>query len=132
MKARRAHDPLRNYIHVKDGGRSDLLPVTDAFWPDLAAGRYPQLEQGRLMSVYSFSEPWAMWETHPAGEELVMLLSGSADVVLEEDGGQRVVELRAAGDFVLIPPGTWHTARTTVATTMLFLTPGAGTTHRPV
>jgi hypothetical protein len=38
----------------------------------------------------------------------------------------------AERDHVLVPPNTWHTVRTEVATTMLFLTPGAGTEHRPV
>lgn len=132
MKIQKAHDALRNYVHLKDSGQSELLPIPETFWGDLAQGAYPQLEQGRLMSVFSFSEPWSDWECHPAGEEVVMLLAGSAELLLEEVGGKRVVELRASGDFVLVPRGIWHTARTSVATTMLFLTPGAGTIHRPV
>jgi hypothetical protein len=38
----------------------------------------------------------------------------------------------AERDHVLVPPNTWHTVRTEVATTMLFLTPGADTEHRTV
>lgn len=73
-----------------------------------------------------------MWERHPAGEELVMLLSGAATVVLEEAGQERIVQLSDPGAYVLVPQNVWHTARTSVPTTMLFLTPGAGTEHRPV
>jgi quercetin dioxygenase-like cupin family protein len=42
------------------------------------------------------------------------------------------VHLAKPGSYVLVPTNTWHTARTDVATTMLFLTPGLGTEHRPV
>lgn len=123
---------LSTYLHVRDGGRIDAVPVAESFWSDVAEGHLPQSDHGRLISAFTFGEPWATWERHPAGEELVMLLSGSATVILEQDGGERVVELGAPGDYVLVPPNTWHTARTAVATTMLLLTPGAGTEHRPV
>lgn len=123
---------LSTYLHVGDNGRIGPIPVSDTFWPDLAAGKHPQLDEGRLLSAFTFNEPWPSWERHPAGEELVLLLSGSASLVLEQDGTQRIVALDAPGDYVLVPRNTWHTARTQVATTLLFLTPGAGTEHRPV
>lgn len=127
-----AKDILSSYLHFRDGGRADAIPVSGSFWGELAAGEYPQLDQGRLMSAFTFSEPWSMWERHPAGEELVMLLSGTATVVLEEFDQERTVQLSDPGSYVLVPQNVWHTARTTVPTTMLFLTPGAGTEHRPV
>lgn len=123
---------LDTYLHFRDGGRVDPVPVSEAFWGELAAGKLPELDQGRLMTGFTFSEPWTMWERHPAGEELVMLLEGVATLVLEEDGQERTVELSQPGSYVLVPQGVWHTARTDVQTTMLFLTPGTGTEHRPV
>lgn len=123
---------LDTYLHFRDGGRADPVPVSEAFWGELAAGKLPELDQGRLMTGFTFSEPWTMWERHPAGEELVMLLEGVATLVLEEDGQERTVELSQPGSYVLVPQGVWHTARTDVQTTMLFLTPGTGTEHRPV
>lgn len=123
---------LDTYLHFRDGGRVDPVPVSEAFWGELAAGKLPELDQGRLMTAFTFSEPWSMWERHPAGEELVMLLEGVATLVLEEDGQQRTVEPSQPGSYVLVPQGVWHTARTGVQTTMLFLTPGTGTEHRPV
>lgn len=122
---------LETYLHVRDGGAIDTQPVSESFWTDLAQGRLPSLDQGRLMTAFTFSEPWASWERHPAGEELVMLLSGTATVLLDQ-GDVHPVQLTAPGEYVLVPPNTWHTVRTEVATTMLFLTPGAGTEHRPV
>lgn len=123
---------LGSYLHVRDGCRTDAIPPSESFWQDLAGGAYPQLDRGRLMSAFTFSEPWATWERHPAGEEVVMLLAGAASVIIEESGGERDVQLNSPGDYVLVPQGAWHTARTEVSTTMLFLTPGNGTEHRPI
>lgn len=120
------------YLHFRDGGRADEVPVSASFWEEVIAGKRPQLDQGRLMTAFTFSEPWSQWERHPAGEELVMLISGAATVVLEESGRERTVRLAEPGSYVLVPPNVWHTARTSVPTTMLFLTPGAGTDHRPI
>jgi oxalate decarboxylase/phosphoglucose isomerase-like protein (cupin superfamily) len=125
-------DILSTYLHFRDDGRADAIPVSDSFWQELAAGKHSQLAQGRLMSAFSFSEPWSMWERHPAGEELVMLISGGATLVLEESGQERSVHLNTPGSYVLVPRNVWHTVRTAVPATMLFLTPGAGTQHRPV
>ena len=127
-----AKDILSTYLHFQDDGRAGTVPAPESFWGELAAGKYPQLDQGRLMSAFTFAEPWSMWERHPAGEELVMLLSGSATVLLEESGQERTVLLSTPGAYVLVPQNVWHTAKTSVPTTMLFLTPGAGTEHRPV
>jgi len=127
-----AKEILSTYLHVQDGGKTDVVPVSESFWEELARGKHPRLDQGRLMCAFTFSEPWLTWERHPAGEELVMLLSGAATVVLDESGQEHAVPLNEPGAYVLVPRNVWHTAKTTVPTTMLFLTPGAGTEHRPV
>lgn len=123
---------LAHYIHLQDSGRAEPITVTDSFWPDLADGKLPALEQGRLVLAFSFAEPWANWECHPAGEEVVVLLSGAVDMVLQEPTGETCIALRSVGDFVLVPQGVWHTARTEVQSTLLFITPGQGTVHKAV
>jgi hypothetical protein len=123
---------LNSYLHVQDGGQTDRIPVSDSFWQEVAKGDRPELNQGRLMSALTFSQPWPTWERHPAGEELVLLLAGVVTIVLEESSGERSILLDQVGAYVLVPTGVWHTAQTTVTTTLLFLTPGAGTEHRPV
>lgn len=127
-----AKDILTTYLHVGDGGKTDCIPVSESFWQEVASGNHPRLDEGRLVSAFTFSEPWPTWERHPSGDEMVMLLAGEATLVLEESGRERSVQLSAPGAYVLVPRNVWHTARTTVPTTMLFLTPGAGTEHRPV
>jgi hypothetical protein len=124
---------LNTYLHFRDGGKVDVIPAVESFWEELAHGAYPQLDQGRLMSAFTFSDAWPTWERHPAGEELVMLLSGTATIVLEESAAEHTtVTLTEPGSYVLVPRNAWHTVQTNVLTTMLFLTPGAGTEHRPV
>jgi mannose-6-phosphate isomerase-like protein (cupin superfamily) len=132
MPAKHAEEILHTYLHVQDGGKTQQIAVNEQFWSDIAGGAKPELDQGRLMSAFSFSADWPSWERHPAGEELVMLLSGSAVLLLEEANGERELLLDTVGSYVLVPKGVWHTARTTQPTTLLFLTPGAGTEHRPV
>lgn len=122
---------FNTYLHLQDDGKTEAIPVSDSFWEEVMRGALPQLDRGRLMSAFTFSEPWSTWERHPAGDELVMLLSGKATLILEQFGKERDVELSEPGAFVLVPQNIWHTARTTVPTAMLFVTQGAGTEHRP-
>ena len=119
------------YLHLDDGGKASIIPVTEDFWPKVMSGRMPQLDQGRLMTCFSFDADWPSWERHPAGEEAVILLSGAAELLLETAGGVQSVTLTEPGSYVLVPPDTWHTAKTQVPTKMLFITPGAGTENRP-
>ena len=46
-------------------------------------------------------------------------------------GREKIVHLSRAAEFVLAPRNVWHTARTSIPTTMLFITPGEGTEHLP-
>jgi hypothetical protein len=123
--------PEREFLQLDDGGDATVVPVTDDFWQRLAAGKLPQLEQGRLVSQYGFSQDWPSWERHPAGDEVVMLVSGAAEFLLEMPQGIQSVRLQEAGSYVLVPRGIWHTAKARQPTLMLFITPGAGTEHRP-
>lgn len=131
MNSDSPYDVDRTFLHLKNDGSTTAIPVSDSFWEELADGRFPQLEQGRLFSAHTFSEPWPVWERHPAGEEVVFLLSGSVDLVLEENGQRRTLRLTRRGEYVLVPRGVWHTAIASEPVTMIFITPGAGTEHRP-
>jgi len=87
--------------------------------------------RGRLLvSMFSFESDWPTWERHPAGDEVVVLLDGGADVVLDKPAGHETVRLVKPGDYVVVPKGTWHTARIGKPTRMLFVTPGEGTQNR--
>ena len=87
-------------------------PVT--FTPSLYAeldATFDQFRNRHLVSMHRFEEDWASWEKHPAGDELVILVSGSAVVVLELDSGEFYERLEKPGDYLVVPADTWHTAR---------------------
>lgn len=81
-----------------------------------------------LIQRFEFDSPWPTWEMHPKGDEFVYLLFGVVDFVLAGPGGERqTLRVDRPGQFVLVPRGTWHTARPLAASAMLFVTPGEGT-----
>lgn len=128
------YDIHSTFLHLADDGRAQPLAVTPTFWQELGSGELGAVgESGRMVTTSSFDSDWNSWEMHPEGEEFVCLLSGAADMMLERaDGGVDTVRLTKPGDFVLVPPGSWHTAHVSTPTAMLFITPGAGTQHKPV
>lgn len=86
--------------------------------------------EGRLVSLYSFSESWTSWERHPAGDEAVICTAGEITLIQELPEGEHKVTLRA-GDYAINPRGVWHTADVAGSATALFITSGIGTEHRP-
>lgn len=118
------------YVHLAEDGGANPLALTESFWPDLGAGKL-ELGPGRLITFFEFDTDWDSWEVHPAGEEVVCLLTGAVDFVLELPEGHATVELREPGAFLLVPRGTWHTARVQERSRVMFITPGEGTEHRP-
>ncbi len=119
------------YVHLRDDKSATDVEVTPTFWQELGGGERPELEAGRLLMQLDFSEDWPTWEMHPAGDEMVVLVAGTAELVLEVDGREQRVTLRAPGDFVRVPKGVWHTARISGPCKMIFVTPGEGTLNRP-
>src|SRR5215210_7201627 len=100
-------DLADTYVQLADGPAAVAVEVDEEFWAKLESR--PQLHGGRLVGVFHNAAEWSVWEMHPAGDEVVCLLSGSVDVVLDEDGGERLVQLRA-GNTCIVPRGVWHTA----------------------
>lgn len=119
------------YAVLAGDGNASLLAVNETFWPEVMRGEHPELEQGRLVSCFDFEENWTSWERHPVGEELVILLRGQVQLLLEQSDGVERVRLTEPGQFVSIPRGTWHTVQPEGPCTMLFITPGRDTEHKP-
>ena len=86
--------------------------------------------QGRLVTMGRQTESWTSWERHPAGEELVLLISGRVDLIQDLDGTEHRIELHP-GDGVMNPPNVWHTSDVHEPGDALFVTPGQGTEHKP-
>ena len=123
-----AFDPARTYVELDGRGGGRTVAVTNAFWPDLMAGRLSI--EGRLVTCHRFATDVAHWEMHPAGEELLVALGGRFAVELKQDGRERT-EPFAAGQALLVPRGAWHRLRVLEPGEILFVTWGEGTQHRP-
>ncbi len=121
-------DLRETYVHLEDGPGAPTLEGGDEFWKTIQTRQ--DVQRGRLVCLFEFDADWTSWEMHPEGDEVVLLLSGSLDVVLEEAGGERVVELRGRSACI-VPRGVWHTARVHEPSQALHITRGAGTKHRP-
>ena len=51
-------------------------------------------------------------------------------MILAKESGDESVSLSEPGHFVIVPRGTWHTARVNTEAQMMFITPGEGTENR--
>ena len=124
-----AIDLSSNFIVLTDDLQADVVEVT----PDLYARldeTYGNFARHVLVASHTFDEDWPTWEIHPAGDEVVVLLSGDADLVLAKDDGDEIIAMSEPGTYAVVPRNTWHTARVRDRTTMLFVTPGEGTENR--
>ena len=83
-----------------------------------------------LISAHRFDSAWETWECHPNGDEIVILLSGSAIMQLAFSDDTSSVSLNQAGQYVVVPKGIWHTATEADDASMLFITSGEGTENR--
>jgi mannose-6-phosphate isomerase-like protein (cupin superfamily) len=127
-EARGAFDLADTYVQLDDGPAAVAVEVDADFWERI--DRRPELHRGRLVGTFHNAADWNVWEMHPAGDEVVCLLSGAIDVVFEEENGERTVEL-VAGETCIVPRGVWHSANVRTPGDTLHITRGAGTQHRP-
>jgi mannose-6-phosphate isomerase-like protein (cupin superfamily) len=70
-------------------------------------------------------------EMHPDADEVIFLISGHIDVVLEEDGAESVVEVMP-GQALVVPKGVWHRVFLREPSQLLHITPGPGGEWRPI
>jgi uncharacterized cupin superfamily protein len=122
----------KTFVHLGSGAVA--VPLPDFSWDKDYMEQYSRRfasdgDEGRLVCISPQQETWTVWERHPAGDELVALLSGRVDVIQELSEGTRVVQLRP-GRAMINPKGIWHTSDVHEAGVALFITPGAGTEHK--
>lgn len=122
-----------DYIHLGLGATAEPQPPFDgmAWYADYSARTASDGAEGRLVSLYTFTEDWDSWECHPAGAEVVVCVAGRMTLHQEMADGSKASVTIGAGDYAINPPGAWHTADIDGEATALFITAGMGTQHRP-
>ncbi|HEX5588203.1 MAG TPA: cupin domain-containing protein [Acidimicrobiia bacterium] len=128
-----AFDLASTYVHLGLGATAEPLPDFE-FSPEYLSAYGARTEadgdDGRLVLYDRQDASWTTWERHPAGEEVVVLVSGRVDLLQEIDGEVHTVEL-TPGMAVINPRNVWHTADVHEPGQALFITPGRGTENRP-
>jgi mannose-6-phosphate isomerase-like protein (cupin superfamily) len=120
-------------IHLGLGATAAVEPpFTGMEWyEDYAARTASDGIEGRLVSLYTFTENWESWEMHPSGAEVVLCTAGAMTIHQEMADGSTATVTLGPGDYAINPPGAWHTADVSGKATALFITAGFGTEHRP-
>ena len=118
---------ITHVVHLADDLDVRDCLADDAFW----AGRdRPELAAGRLLSVFGYDRTWDYQELHPTGDELVYVLEGEVDLLLDRGAGERAQRL-IRGRAGIVPAGSWHRVAVHAPATLLFVTPvPALTEHR--
>ena len=126
-----AKNLTRNPVHLGLGATAVSEPDFNGMeWYEAYGARHASDgNEGRLVSMFTFDEPWDMWEVHPNGHEVVLCTAGTITLTQETDGKHVRTTLRP-GDYAINAPGVWHTADTDASATAVFITSGAGTDHR--
>jgi mannose-6-phosphate isomerase-like protein (cupin superfamily) len=123
-----ALDPATTFVHLGTGPGVALVPVGPDFWATL--DQRADLQDGRLITCFDQSGDWDVWERHPAGDEVIHVLGGSCTFHLDHNGAESSVRA-AAGTFVVVPAGAWHTVDVHEPGRILVMTWGEDTEHRP-
>jgi len=118
----------RDCVVVSPGHDMAVLPVDAALYARLERD-FDGFTGHVLVSHHAFERDWSSWERHPAGDELVVLLSGRVTLRLVAGDEERRHVLDGAGTFAVVPAGVWHTMAVATPSTALFVTPGEGTEH---
>ena len=129
----RAVDIAKFPIHLGLGAHSIVQPefTGDMNWyAEYSERTQSDGIEGRLVSMFTFSRSWDMWEMHPNGSEVVLCTSGSLTLHQERADGSKNTVTLSAGQYAINEPGTWHTADVTGSATAIFITAGIGTQHR--
>lgn len=132
-----ARSLAKHPIHLGLGATAEPQPAFPsderamAWYADYALRHGADGAEARLVSHYRFTESWSSWEMHPAGAEVVFCTEGRMELTQEWPDGRIERVTLAAGHYAINPPGVWHTADVAGEAAALFITPGAGTQHRP-
>jgi len=95
------------------------------------AGPPPRIDGLTIGAPFMRREPPHGGEMHPDGDEILVLLSGSVTVVLEDASPPRRVAL-SPGQALVVPRGVWHRVLLDEPSRILHVTPGPGGEHRPL
>lgn len=124
-------DLARTFVHLSHRGAAEPIELGPSFWSDSTSK--PLYD--RVVGVFDFSSSEdlhsSMQEMHPEADELLYLVSGAVDLVIQEGGAERTVALEA-GRAAIVPRGVWHRLLMREPGRLLFVNSRTGMQGRPV
>ena len=100
-------DLSRTFVHLTNHGDAKPVELTPSFWRESSSSQL----YDRLVGTFDFRSSddlhSSMEEMHPGGDELLFLVSGEIEVVIQDGDSERVLPL-AAGQAAIVPRGVWH------------------------
>ena len=93
-------------IHLGLGARAEIEPPFGGGLDWFAA--YGERHagdgaEGRLVAMFTFTEPWDAWEMHPNGSEVVLCVAGSITLHQEDAGGGAATVVLGPGQYAINP-----------------------------
>lgn len=130
---RNAFDLRTTPVHLGLGSRAK--PVEGFTWDPEVLQAYSAAvaadgAEGRMVMIFDGEGLGDHWESHPAGDELVVCLSGSVTVT-RDVGGVPDRVLLGPGEATVNPAGVWHVVDMEGPTSILAISATLGTDHRP-
>lgn len=130
---REAVDLRTTPLHLGLGSRA--RPLEGFTWSAEALEAYAAAveadgPEGRMVMIFDGDGPGDHWESHPAGDEVVVCLSGSVTVTRRTADGVEQTRL-APGEATINPAGVWHVVDMEEPSRILAITAGLGTEHGP-
>jgi mannose-6-phosphate isomerase-like protein (cupin superfamily) len=124
-------DLLRTFVHLQNDGHGHTVAVNREFWMGINSRGYD-----RVLGAFRFETPDDLhadsWEIHPHADEIIVLLSGEIEIVLEQGPkSTRNVPLEPGRAFI-VPAGVWHRLVMRAPGELLFINSRRDMDHKPV
>ena len=88
-------------------------------------------ESAWLVGIYTMRGAWDLWERHTLGDEMIYVVSGKVEIVMEHDATESRVVLEEGASYVM-PRNVWHRGGARSSGATLHITPRHGNEHKPV
>jgi mannose-6-phosphate isomerase-like protein (cupin superfamily) len=117
-------------VHIPPAGTASLLQA------DAIKAHLQRLPEGHLLGVFPIATSDDLhsdiWEMHPAGDEVLIMLTGELGVEYS-DGSRRGTSSLQPSHGIVMPKGVWHRLVLREPGLLLALSPPQGTqsSHNP-
>jgi hypothetical protein len=106
-----AFDLSKTFVHL--GLHRTMIELPDFSWSAEYMREYMKEHaadgpEARLVGIVPLDATWRHWERHIGGDELVLQLSGSSDVI-QDVAGELHRSTLTAGACIINKRGVWHT-----------------------